>query len=272
MAAVSSGAGVAQSAVSGAAAAGAAASRAAASSAATPAETKGRWAIAVHGGAGSGEWEHMPDAREAAYHAALDRALKAGAAVLDRNGAPMDAVEAALHVLEDDPLFNAGKGAVFNERGENEMDASIMDGATLKAGAVAAVHATKNPISLARAVMEKTPYVMMVGRGADEFFGAGGVAAGAAELLLDGAAMDGARRGAEGEWSASAAAAGGGDGGDAEGGCGQDFATAQMGDDGCGGAGPGGECGGGDVDGRDAGEDAGAGGRLADYWCGDVCE
>ena len=129
----------------------------------------GKWSIAVHGGAGSGEWAHMPDAREAAYHAALDRALKAGAAVLDRNGAPMDAVEAALHVLEDDPLFNAGKGAVFNERGENEMDASIMDGATLRAGAVAGIRTTKNPISLARAVMDKTPYVMMVGKGADEF-------------------------------------------------------------------------------------------------------
>ena len=132
-------------------------------------EGKGKWAIAVHGGAGSGEWEHMPDAREAAYHAGLDRALKAGAAVLDRGGAPMDAVEAALHEMEDNPLFNAGKGAVFNERGENEMDASIMDGATLKAGSAAAVHATKNPISLARAVMEKTPYVMLVDRGADEF-------------------------------------------------------------------------------------------------------
>lgn len=133
------------------------------------AATKGKWAIAVHGGAGSGEWEHMPDAREAAYHAGLDRALKAGAAVLDRGGAPMDAVEAALHEMEDNPLFNAGKGAVFNEQGVNEMDASIMDGATLKAGSVAAVHSTKHPISLARAVMEKTPYVMLVDRGADAF-------------------------------------------------------------------------------------------------------
>ncbi len=135
---------------------------------ATPAAA-GKWAIAVHGGAGSGEWEHMPDAKEAAYHAALDRALKAGAAVLAKDGAPMDAVEATLHVLEDDPLFNAGRGAVFNEHGENEMDASIMDGKTLEAGAVANVHFTKNPISLARSVMEKTPYVMMVGTGADEY-------------------------------------------------------------------------------------------------------
>ncbi len=129
----------------------------------------GKWAIAVHGGAGSGEWEHMPDAREAAYHAGLDRALKAGAAVLDRGGTPVDAVEAAIHQLEDNPLFNAGKGAVFNERGENQMDSAIMDGATLRAGAVAAVHVTRHPISLARAVMDKTPYVMMVGVGADEF-------------------------------------------------------------------------------------------------------
>ncbi len=129
----------------------------------------GKWAIAVHGGAGSGEWEHMPDAKEAAYHAALERALRAGAAVLDKDGAPLDAVEATLHVLEDDPLFNAGKGAVFNEHGENEMDASIMDGKTLNAGAVAGVHFTKNPISLARSVMEKTPYVMLAGPGADEY-------------------------------------------------------------------------------------------------------
>ena len=118
----------------------------------------------------------MPDAKEAAYHAGLDRALKAGAAVLDKDGAPMDAVEAALHVLEDDPLFNSGRGAVFNENGENEMDASIMDGATLKAGAVAGVHFTKNPISLARSVMEHTPYVMMVGPGADAYSKQAGLA------------------------------------------------------------------------------------------------
>ena len=133
------------------------------------AQEKSRWSIAVHGGAGSGEWAGMPDATEAAYHAGLDRALKAGAAVLDRDGAPLDAVEAAIHVLEDDPLFNAGRGAVFNERGENEMDAAIMEGSTLRAGAVAGVHATKNPISLARSVMEHTPYVMMVGAGADAY-------------------------------------------------------------------------------------------------------
>ncbi len=127
------------------------------------------WAIAIHGGAGAGEWEHMTPATERAYHEGLARALEAGGAVLRRGGASLDAVEAALQVLEDDPLFNAGRGAAFDEQGRNEMDAAIMNGATLAAGSVASVRATKHPISLARAVMEKTPYVMMVGPGADAF-------------------------------------------------------------------------------------------------------
>jgi beta-aspartyl-peptidase (threonine type) len=128
-----------------------------------------KWAIAVHGGAGEAEWEHMDAATAAAYHASLERALAAGAAKLSQGVRAIDAVEAAVNVLEDDPLFNAGRGSAFDDQGKNEMDASIMDGATLQAGSVAGVQFTKNPISLARAVMEKTPYVMLAGPGADAF-------------------------------------------------------------------------------------------------------
>jgi L-asparaginase / beta-aspartyl-peptidase len=128
-----------------------------------------KWAIAIHGGAGEEEWQHMDAATAAAYHASLARALDAGSAVLGKGGRSIDAVEAAIKVLEDDPLFNAGRGAAFDAEGRNEMDAAIMDGATLEAGSVAGVSATKNPIALARAVMEHSPYVMMVGPGADAF-------------------------------------------------------------------------------------------------------
>ena len=127
------------------------------------------WAIAIHGGAGESEWEHMDAATAAAYHESLARALKAGSAVLKQHGKALDAVEAAVMVLEDDPLFNAGRGSAFAADGKNEMDAALMDGATLAAGSVADVQFTRHPISLARAVMEHTPYVMMVGPGADEF-------------------------------------------------------------------------------------------------------
>jgi L-asparaginase / beta-aspartyl-peptidase len=128
-----------------------------------------KWAIAIHGGAGEEEWQHMDAATVAAYHASLARALDAGAAVLNQGGRSLDAVETAIEVLEDDPLFNAGRGAAFDAEGRNEMDAAIMDGATLEAGSVAGVSTTKNPIALARAVMEHSPYVMMVGPGADAF-------------------------------------------------------------------------------------------------------
>lgn len=127
------------------------------------------WAIAIHGGAGEAEWEHMDSATAAGYHDSLARALAAGSAVLKRNGKALDAVEAAVEVLEDDPLFNAARGAAFAADGTHEMDAALMDGATLAAGSVAAVHSTRYPIALARAVMEHTPYVMMVGAGADAF-------------------------------------------------------------------------------------------------------
>lgn len=147
------------------------------SSASTPAQaskvsqrgTSAGWAIAIHGGAGEDEWRHMDAATAAAYRAALARALATGSAVLKRNGTALDAVEAAVEVLEDDPLFNAGRGAAFAADGSNEMDAALMDGATLQAGGVAGVHFTRNPIALARAVMDHTPYVLMVGAGADAF-------------------------------------------------------------------------------------------------------
>ena len=128
-----------------------------------------KWAIAIHGGAGEEEWQHMDAVTADAYHASLTRALQAGTAVLSKGGRSIDAVEAAIEVLEDDPLFNAGRGSAFDSEGRNEMDAAIMDGATLEAGSVAGVNATKNPIALARAVMEHSPYVMMVGPGADAF-------------------------------------------------------------------------------------------------------
>ena len=106
---------------------------------------------------------------EKAYVDTLTIALRRGYDILSRGGSSLDAVEAAINVMEDSPLFNAGKGAVFTANGVNELDASIMDGRTLGAGAVAAVEHVKNPISLARLVMEKSPHVMMVGSGAEEF-------------------------------------------------------------------------------------------------------
>jgi L-asparaginase / beta-aspartyl-peptidase len=135
----------------------------------------GRWAIVMHGGAGVIERSSMTPERDKAYRAGLDEAIRAAAAVLDKGGSSVDAVEAALRKLEDNPLFNAGKGAVFTAAGKNELDAAIMDGKTLKAGAVAGVTRTKNPISLARAVMEKSPHVMLIGAGADEFAGSVGL-------------------------------------------------------------------------------------------------
>jgi beta-aspartyl-peptidase (threonine type) len=127
------------------------------------------WAIVLHGGAGVIERRTMDPKTEADYRASLAQAVEAGAKILDRGGSSVDAVEAAIQVLEDDPLFNAGRGAVFTADGKNELDAAIMDGSNLKAGAVADVTRTRHPISLARAVMEKSPHVMLVGAGADDF-------------------------------------------------------------------------------------------------------
>src|ERR1035438_4399957 len=115
------------------------------------------WAIAIHGGAGESEWEHMDSATSSAYHDSLAKALSAGSAVLKRRGKAVDAVETAVKVLEDDPLFNAGRGSAFAADGTNEMDAALMNGATLAAGSVASVHFTRHPIALARAVMDHTP-------------------------------------------------------------------------------------------------------------------
>ncbi|MGL3821664.1 isoaspartyl peptidase/L-asparaginase [Sphingopyxis sp. R3-92] len=128
-----------------------------------------RWSLAIHGGAGVIERGSLSPAKEKAYRAGLDEALRAGAAVLDKGGASLDAVAAAVRVLEDNPLFNAGRGAVFTAEGKNELDAAIMDGKTLKAGAVAGITRTRHPIDLARAVMDKSPHVMLAGPGADRF-------------------------------------------------------------------------------------------------------
>jgi beta-aspartyl-peptidase (threonine type) len=125
--------------------------------------------LAVHGGAGSLPRGSISPEQETAYRSGLERALRAGIARLHSGDSSLDAVEAAVRVLEDDPNFNAGRGAVFNTDGEHELDASIMNGADLRSGAVAGVHNTKNPISLARLVMERSPHVMMAGRGADVF-------------------------------------------------------------------------------------------------------
>jgi beta-aspartyl-peptidase (threonine type) len=127
------------------------------------------WALAIHGGAGVIERGSLSPDQERAYRAGLSAALEAGSQVLRRGGSSLDAVEATIRVLEDDPLFNAGRGAVFTADGRNELDASIMDGSTRKAGAVAGVTRTRNPISLARTVMEKSRHVMLAREGADQF-------------------------------------------------------------------------------------------------------
>jgi beta-aspartyl-peptidase (threonine type) len=126
-------------------------------------------AIAIHGGAGTIERSKLGEEREAAITADLNAALDAGYAVLEGGGNSLDAVVAVVTRLEDSPHFNAGKGAVFTADGSNELDASIMDGATQRAGAVAGLQRIKNPVLLARAVMEKSVHVMMVGAGAEKF-------------------------------------------------------------------------------------------------------
>jgi beta-aspartyl-peptidase (threonine type) len=127
------------------------------------------FAIAIHGGAGTLSRSDMSAEQEAEYRAGLEAALSEGYAVLARSGASLDAVVAAVRVLEDNPLFNAGRGAVLNRDGVAELDASLMDGRTLAAGAVTGLRQVKSPIELARLVMEKSPHVMLVGAGAEEF-------------------------------------------------------------------------------------------------------
>ncbi len=125
--------------------------------------------LVIHGGAGTILKKNMTDEKEAAYREQLNKALQTGYDILSVGGTSLDAIEATIMVMEDSPLFNAGKGAVFTNDGKNEMDASIMDGKTLEAGAVAMVNTIKNPIKAARAVMEKSQHVMMVGEGAVRF-------------------------------------------------------------------------------------------------------
>lgn len=124
--------------------------------------------LVIHGGAGV-ERADLSDKEAAAAKTALEQALRKGHAQLKAGKSAVDAVTVAITVLEDDPNFNAGRGAVFTHDGKNELDASLMDGATLQAGAVAGVHRVRNPITLARAVMEHSPHVMMVGDGAEAF-------------------------------------------------------------------------------------------------------
>jgi beta-aspartyl-peptidase (threonine type) len=127
------------------------------------------YAMVIHGGAGTIERKDMDAETEKAYLQALNDALDTGERILSEGGSSLDAVEATIKNLEDSPLFNAGKGAVFTHEGKNELDASIMNGENQMAGAVGAVTVVKNPISLARAVMEKSPHVMMTGAGAEAF-------------------------------------------------------------------------------------------------------
>jgi L-asparaginase / beta-aspartyl-peptidase len=128
-----------------------------------------RIVLVIHGGAGPISQKSVPPEIQAQARDGLQRALLAGHGVLKSGGSAVDAVVAAIKVLEDDPLFNAGKGAVFSAEGRNELDASLMDGRTGLAGAVAGVTTVKNPITAARAVMEKTSHVLLVGPGADKF-------------------------------------------------------------------------------------------------------
>lgn len=128
-----------------------------------------KYILVIHGGAGTITKANMSAEKEAAYRAALTLALQTGYDALKAGKTSLDAVEATIHVMEDSPLFNAGKGAVFTHDGKNEMDASVMEGKTMMAGAVAGVTTIKNPISAARAVMEKSEHVMMVGPGAEVF-------------------------------------------------------------------------------------------------------
>ena len=128
-----------------------------------------RWALTIHGGAGVIERKSLTPEKDAEIRTALARALDAGSAVLAAGGEATDAITATITVLEDDPNFNAGRGAVFTWDGTNEMDAAIMKGETLEAGAVTGVSATKNPVLLARKVMEDSGFVFLSGKGADQF-------------------------------------------------------------------------------------------------------
>src|SRR5882757_2518144 len=126
-------------------------------------------AIAIHGGAGVIDRAQMSPDREASYRAGLSAALDAGYAILERGQSSLDAATEAVRLLEDDPQFNAGRGAVLSHDGEAELDASIMDGAGPRAGAIAGIRHVKSPIGLARLVMDKSQHVMLIGEGAEKF-------------------------------------------------------------------------------------------------------
>lgn len=134
-----------------------------------PQNGKENYVLVIHGGAGTILKKNMTPEKEKAYQSALQQALEAGYSILSKGGSALDAVEAAVRVMEDCPLFNAGKGAVFTHEGKNELDAAIMNGKNLAAGSVALVTTIKNPISAARAVMEKSEHVMLIGMGAEKF-------------------------------------------------------------------------------------------------------
>ncbi|MCK4922180.1 MAG: isoaspartyl peptidase/L-asparaginase [Bacteroidales bacterium] len=133
--------------------------------------TKSEYALVIHGGAGNMSIESVSPENQDRYLAKLNEALDTGIKILEENGSSLDAVEKVINILEDSPLFNAGKGAVFTHHGTNELDASIMEGDKLNAGAVAGVQNIKNPISAARAVMEQSEHVLLSGDGASEFAG-----------------------------------------------------------------------------------------------------
>jgi L-asparaginase / beta-aspartyl-peptidase len=164
-----------------------------------------RWGLVLHGGAGTILPGAMTPEREAEYRATLEAALRAGHAVLAGGGSGLDAVAAAIVILEDSPLFNAGRGAVFTADGRNELDASIMDGATLNAGAVAGVTRVRNPILLARRVMEASPHVMLAGPGAESFAEQQGLEMVEPSYFFTQSRWDALQRARQAEGSASAA-------------------------------------------------------------------
>jgi len=130
---------------------------------------KAEFSIVIHGGAGTILKKNMTPEKEAAYKAKLEEAIRVGYDILKNGGTSLDAVTKTINIMEDSPLFNAGKGAVFTNAETNELDASIMDGKTLNAGASAGTTNVRNPIDLARAIMDKSPHVMMAGNGAEKF-------------------------------------------------------------------------------------------------------
>ena len=131
--------------------------------------TRANVALAIHGGAGTILRENMTAEQEAEYRAKLEEALRVGHRILQEGGSSLDAVTATVRVLEESPLFNAGKGAVFTNEGKNELDAAIMNGQTRNAGTVAGISTVRSPVAAARAVMEQSPHVMLIGAGAEQF-------------------------------------------------------------------------------------------------------